>query len=215
MSEINPNPNWSFKESADGSGDDMLLRKDNRFAILLKRAQPLFVDENRGGGIWARLLSEELSHGSMEATRGTPWLLADAWALTEKVDAEFPVRTDKTKEVYQFLYGTVPPPGAPISIDSSEGDADDEFVQNAVKVSGWIPMGVSTFFEERPTPRGPMVIPVEKMVWRRTLVVPAAQVKRGRPLEEPQEAPQAPSSPILRVTPGTTVADIERATRRS
>ena len=109
-----------------------------------------------------------------------------------------PVRT-----VYQFLYGNLPPAGSPVSIDSSGGDAEDEFVQKAFEIGEWIPLGPVLLLD--PAARGP----VPKMTWHRKLIVPAEEMKRS---EVPLAQEGAPAKPRLVdvVPPGTTVEDLLR-----
>lgn len=112
-----------------------------------------------------------------------------------------------TKTVYQFLYGTLPSAIAPVAIDSSAADADDPLVRQAESVSAWTPMGPIVLPETGPDGR---IHPVPKLMWVRSLVVPASEMQVAAPVGS---APVVKESPLISVPPGTRVEDILRGPR--
>lgn len=111
------------------------------------------------------------------------------------------------KTVYQFLYGSLPAAGAPVAIDSTAADADDPFVKQATRVSAWAPMGPIVLPETGPDGR---VHPMPRLVWYRTLTVPASEMKVAAPMSP---APSTKESPVISVPPGTRLQDVENLLR--
>jgi hypothetical protein len=112
-----------------------------------------------------------------------------------------------TKTVYQFLYGTLPSAVAPVAIDSSAADADDPLIKQAESVSAWTPMGPIVLPETGPDGR---IHPVPKLMWVRSLVVPASEMQVAAPVGN---VPVVKESPLISVPPGTRVEDVIRGAR--
>ena len=115
--------------------------------------------------------------------------------------------TEALKTVYQFLYGAMPSAVAPVAIDSSAADAVDPFFQQARSATPWAPLGPIVLPETGDDGR---IHPIPKLMWVRSLEVPAGQMQTSAPIA-PSAIPK--TSPLISLPPGTRVEDVVRGAR--